>query len=86
MQIVAPTPKKNTDSKAKLAKKNIYIYIYSAQQFYTIYEQKFQILLFPNDFENLKSLDIGFWEVGAKRRLNGVKRGRTNPYNFFLPR
>ena len=28
-------------------------------------------LLFPKDSTNLKSLDIGFWEVGAKRPLNG---------------
>ena len=35
-------------------------------------DQFFQ-LHFPEDFENLKSLDIGFWEVGAKRPLNGVR-------------
>ena len=31
-------------------------------------------LLFPMDSEYLKSLDIGLWEVGAKRRLNGVNK------------
>ena len=34
-------------------------------------------LLFPKDSENLKSLDIGLQEMGAKRRLKGVK-------NIFL--
>ena len=34
-------------------------------------------LLFPKDSENLKSLDIGLWEVGAKRRLNGVRNTNT---------
>ena len=32
----------------------------------------FYALLFPKDSENLKSLDIGLYELGAKRRLNGV--------------
>ena len=42
----------------------------SLWQFYTLYEQKFinlRPLLFPNDSENLKSLDIGLQEVGAER-------------------
>ena len=45
------------------------------RQFYTLYEQKFSnmrpllFITFPNDSENSKSLDIGVWEVGAKRPL-----------------
>ena len=37
-------------------------------------------LLFPEDSGNLKSLDIGLWEVGEKRPLNGVRKcdGPTN--------
>ena len=31
-------------------------------------------LLFPKDSENTKSLDIGLWEVGAKRGLNGMHK------------
>ena len=31
-------------------------------------------LFFPKDSENLKSLDIGLWEVGAKRPLNEVRK------------
>ena len=34
-------------------------------------------LLFPKDSENLKSLGVGLWEVGAKRLLKGV---RNNPF------
>ena len=30
-------------------------------------------LLFPKDSKNLIGLDIGLWEVGAKRSLNGVR-------------
>ena len=32
----------------------------------------FYPLLFPKSSESLKILDIWFWEVGAKRRLNGT--------------
>ena len=31
-------------------------------------------LIFPNDFENVKCLDIGPHEVGAKRSLSGVNK------------
>ena len=31
-------------------------------------------LLFPKNSEYLKSLDIGFQEVGAKKRLKGVNK------------
>jgi hypothetical protein len=31
-------------------------------------------LLFPNDSESLKILDIRLWEVGAKRPLNGTSK------------
>ena len=31
-------------------------------------------LLFPKDSESLKILDIRFWEVGAKRLLNGTSK------------
>ena len=33
----------------------------------------FFTLFSPKDSENLKSFDIGLWEVGAKRPLNGVR-------------
>ena len=35
-------------------------------------------LLFQKDSKNLKSLYIGLREVGAKRRLNGVKKWKKN--------
>ena len=74
-------------SKAKLAKKKLRL-------FYTLLWSKsleiwdhFFPLLFPKDSENLKSLDIGLWEVGAKRRLNKVNKWRRkNHKNLFLPR
>ena len=34
-------------------------------------------LLFSKDSKNLKSLDIGFWEVGEKRLLNWVRNTNT---------
>ena len=42
----------------------------------------FFLLLFPNDSESLKSLQIVLYEVDAKRRLNGTSKseqtdGRT---------
>ena len=42
-------------------------------------------LLFPKYSENLKSLDIGLWEVGAKRHLNGLIKWRRKKSvkNFF---
>ena len=43
---------------------------------FQIWDQ-FLPLLFPKDFENLKSLDTGFWEVRAKRLLNGVRNTDT---------
>ena len=43
-------------------------------------------LLFPKDSENLKSLDIGLWEVGAKRRLNGVNKWKKICKKLFSPR
>ena len=46
---------------------------------YTLYMSKFSNLrdhffplLFSKDSDNLKRLDIGLRELGAKRRLNGV--------------
>ena len=41
-------------------------------------------LVFPRDSENITSLDIGLREVGAKRRLNGVNKGKKiRKKNFF---
>ena len=37
----------------------------------------FHSLLFPNDSENLKSLDIGLQEVGSKRQVNWVRNADT---------
>ena len=54
-----------------------------ARQFYTFLSKSFQIrdhffpLLFPRDSENLKTLDIGLREVGAKRPVNGVRTTHT---------
>ena len=56
------------------------------RQFYILYEQKFSNLrpLFsitsPKDSKYLESLDIGLWEMGAKRPLNGVRKcdGQTD--------
>ena len=37
-------------------------------------------LTFPKNYKNLKSLDIGLWNVGAKGPFNGVRKsdGRTD--------
>ena len=43
---------------------------------FQIWDQFFP-LLSPKDSENLKSLDIGLWEVGAKRQLNRVWNTNT---------
>ena len=43
----------------------------------------FFLLVFPKASENLKSLDIGRQEVGAKRRLNGVNKRRRKKLIFF---
>ena len=62
--------------KAKLAR-----IFFLARQFYTLYEKKFSnlrpllSLLFPKDF--------GLWEVGAKRRLNGVNKWKKTVKNLF---
>ena len=50
--------KKNPDSKAKLAGKKTGLHCN-----FTLFMRK----NFPKDSKNLKSLDIGLWEVGAKR-------------------
>ena len=62
-------------SKAKLAQKQTFL----LGNFTPFDSKRFKIwdlfflLLFPKDSKNLKSLDIGLWEVGAKRPLNGVR-------------
>ena len=35
-------------------------------------------LLFPKDSESLKIFDIRFWELGAKRPLNGTSKVNTH--------
>ena len=51
--------------------------------FYTLYEQKclhlrpLLFITFPQGFRKSKKLDIGLWEVGAKRPLNGVRNTDT---------
>ena len=40
-------------------------------------------LLFPRDSENLKSLDIWLWEVGAKRFLKGMNNWKKICKTFF---
>ena len=47
-----------------------------------IWDHFFQ-LVFPNDSENITSLDIGLREVGAKRRLNGVNKGKQRKKTIF---
>ena len=46
----------------------------------------FFLLIVLKDSKNLKSFDIGFWEVGAKIRLNRVNkwRRRKTKKNFLL--
>ena len=61
-------------------KKNKKLYFFLPLRFYTLYKQKFsnlrQILsiTFPQGFRISKILDIGLWEVGAKRPINGVRK------------
>ena len=49
------------------------------RRLYTLYEKKFSYvrpflsIFFPKDFKIFKSLDIGLWEVGEKRLLNGLE-------------
>ena len=78
MRIVAPIPK-HPASKAKFAKINTFFFLRSNFT-RTLYEQNFQIrdhffpFLFSKDSEYQKSLDIGLWEVGAKKHLNGTSK------------
>ena len=81
MWIVATIPK-NPANKTKFVENSTFF----ARRYYTLHEQKhwfwdrFFPLVLPKDLENLKSLDIGLWEVGAQRRLNWVNKGRIkNP-------
>ena len=59
----------------KSVKKNL------LRRFYTLVEQKYPLLYFhyfsAKDSKNLKSLNIGFWEVGTKRPFNGVRNTDT---------
>ena len=43
-------------------------------------------LIFPKESQNPNSLDIGIWEVGAKRLLNGVGKcdGQTHTQTFWF--
>ena len=76
MRIVAPIPK-NLASKAIFA---TFTTTKNARQFYNTYEQKFSNLrpflsiTFPQEFQESKILEIGLWEVGGKRHLNGVNK------------
>ena len=78
--------KKNPASKAKFVK-NLTFFV---RQFTPFISKSIQIwdpffsLVFPKDMENLKSLDIGLREVGAKIRLNEVNKGEKNPYKYFF--
>ena len=61
------------------------------RRFYNLYEQNFTnlrplfSLLFHKDSKNLKSLDNGLREVGAKRRIGRVNklRRKESVKNFF---
>ena len=50
--------------------------LFLPRRFYTLFEQKISNLrpLLFITFPQLKSLDIGLREVGAKRPLNGVRK------------
>ena len=62
----------------KWKKKSLKIFFHCGH-FTPLMSKSFQILdpfvplLFPKHSENLKSLDIGLWELGTKRPLNGVR-------------
>ena len=93
MRIVAPIPK-NPASKAKFVK-NIFFCLANFTHFMSKSIQildHFFPLVFPQDSfisfspRNLKSLDIGLWEVGAKICLNGVNKGEKIPKQLFAPR
>ena len=58
---------KNPAKKAKFVK----------NQTFVARRDHFFPFLFPKDLENLKSLDIGLGEVGAKRRINRVNKGKN---------
>ena len=61
-------------------KKELLKKLFLQQRFYTIKKQKFSnltpllVITFPHGFQKSKSLDIGLWEGGAKRPLNGVNK------------
>ena len=66
----------------KIRKKNLFCrcnFTLFLSKSFQIWDHFFQ-LLFPKDSQNLKSLDIELWKVGAKRSLNGVRKcnGQTN--------
>ena len=77
MRIIAPMPKKKLTSKAKLH-----------GDFTTFMSKKFQIwdhfskLLFTKDSDDPKSLDIWLWEVGEKKRLNGVNKWKNPEWHI----
>ena len=57
------------------------------RKFDTLYEQKFSNpLVFRKDSVNLKSLDSGVLEMGAKKNLNRVNKGEKICNIFFLLR
>ena len=70
----------STDADSSTNTKKILLVRQNLRRFNTLYKQKFSNLrqffplLFPKDSENLKSLDIGPWEVGTKRRLTRAKK------------
>ena len=43
-------------------------------------------LLLHKDSEYLRSWDIGHWELGARRRLNGVNKFKKIRQELVLPR
>ena len=44
----------------------------------------FCLLLFPKDFENLKSVYIGFQEVGAKKMVKRSEKAKFAQKQFFF--
>ena len=65
-------------NKWKKSIKFFFVFLYSnctpfMSQSFHIWDHIFPTF-FPKDSENLKSLDIGLWEVGAKRQVNRVRK------------
>ena len=84
MLIVAQIPK-NPASKAKFTQNIFLLGIFTpfTRKSFQIWDHFFP-LLFSKDSKNQKSLDIGLWEKGTNRRLNGVNKWRKKHYKKIV--